>query len=70
LGYDARLRRGFRWWLWRWGGDSYGGTASNVICHVSMLEGTEESDGTTWLEPVTDEEYAAAQAQTTSSAHA
>jgi hypothetical protein len=35
-----------------------------------MLEGTEESDGTTWLEPVTDEEYAAAQAQTTSSAHA
>jgi hypothetical protein len=48
----------------------HGGTASNVMCHISMLEGTRESDGTTWLEPVIDEEYAVAPAQTTSSADA
>jgi hypothetical protein len=25
--------------------------------HLAMLEGTGDGDGTTWLEPVTDEEY-------------
>jgi hypothetical protein len=27
---------------------------------LAMLEGTEDGDGTTWLEPVTDEQYATA----------
>jgi quercetin dioxygenase-like cupin family protein len=39
----------------------HGGTDSNAMCHIAMLEGTAEGDGTTWLEPVTDERYAAAQ---------
>lgn len=30
------------------------------MCHVAMLEGTDDGDGTTWLEPVTDDEYATA----------
>jgi quercetin dioxygenase-like cupin family protein len=36
----------------------HGGTTSTLMCHIAMLEGTD--DGTTWLEPVTDEEYTAA----------
>lgn len=27
------------------------------MCHIAMLEGIEDGDGTTWLEPVSDEEY-------------
>jgi hypothetical protein len=38
----------------------HGGTADNMMCHLAMLEGTESGDGTTWLEPVSDEQYAAA----------
>lgn len=38
----------------------HGGTADNVLCHIAMLEGTAQDDGTTWLEPVSDEEYQAA----------
>jgi quercetin dioxygenase-like cupin family protein len=37
----------------------HGGTDDNMMCHLAMLEGTEGGDGTTWLEPVT-EQYAAA----------
>ncbi len=28
-----------------------------MMSHIAMLVGTEDSDGTTWLEPVTDEQY-------------
>jgi quercetin dioxygenase-like cupin family protein len=38
----------------------HGGTADNMMCHLAMLESTESGDGTTWLEPVTDEQYAIA----------
>jgi hypothetical protein len=30
------------------------------MCHLAMLEGTGNGDGTTWLEPVTDDQYRAA----------
>jgi hypothetical protein len=30
-----------------------------MIC-IAVLEGTQSGDGTTWLEPVTDEQYAIA----------
>jgi quercetin dioxygenase-like cupin family protein/transcriptional regulator with XRE-family HTH domain len=36
----------------------HGGTTDNMMCHLAMLEGTEDGDGTTWLEPV--EQYQAA----------
>jgi quercetin dioxygenase-like cupin family protein len=39
----------------------HGATADNFMSHIAMLEGTEDGDGTTWLEPVTDEHYKAAQ---------
>ncbi len=41
----------------------HGATADNFMCHLAMLEGTEEGDGTTWLEPVTDDEYRKANQQ-------
>ncbi|MDT7790724.1 MAG: hypothetical protein QOD59_160 [Mycobacterium sp.] len=31
-----------------------------MMSHLAMLEGVEDGDGTTWLDPVTDEQYAAA----------
>jgi len=39
----------------------HGGTADNMMCHIAMLEGTADGDGTTWLQPVADEQYSAAQ---------
>jgi len=38
----------------------HGSTTDNMMCHHPMLEGTGEGDGTTWLEPVTDDQYEAA----------
>jgi hypothetical protein len=38
----------------------HAGTADNLMCHLAMIEGTESGDSGTWLEPVTDEQYAAA----------
>jgi quercetin dioxygenase-like cupin family protein len=36
----------------------HGGTDTTCTSHLAMLEGPEEGgDGTTWLEPVTDERY-------------
>jgi hypothetical protein len=37
------------------------GTATTFMSHIAMLEGVEDGDGTTWLEPVTEEQYQAAQ---------
>jgi quercetin dioxygenase-like cupin family protein len=38
----------------------HGGTGNNVMCHIAMLEGADEGDGTAWLEPVSDDDYRAA----------
>ncbi|MDR7172449.1 quercetin dioxygenase-like cupin family protein [Nocardia kruczakiae] len=38
----------------------HGAGVDCMMCHIAMLEGTADGDGTTWLEPVTDEEYARA----------
>jgi quercetin dioxygenase-like cupin family protein len=35
-------------------------TNTTCMSHIAMLEGTDDGDGTTWLEPVTDEQYTAA----------
>ena len=40
----------------------HGGTSDNVMCHIAMLEDTDDGDATTWLEPVSDDEYRAANA--------
>jgi len=38
----------------------HGATERNFMCHLALLEGTGDSDGTTWLEPVTQDQYQAA----------
>ena len=38
----------------------HGATESNLMCHLALLDVPEGSEGTTWLEPVTDEQYRAA----------
>jgi quercetin dioxygenase-like cupin family protein len=35
----------------------HGAGAGCMMSHLAMLEGTDDGDGTSWLEPVTDEEY-------------
>lgn len=30
-----------------------------MMCHLALLEGTDDGDGNTWLEPVTDDRVAA-----------
>jgi quercetin dioxygenase-like cupin family protein len=41
----------------------HGAAAGNFMCHLAMLEGVPGGDGTTWLEPVTEEQYQAANEQ-------
>ncbi|MEW2621316.1 cupin domain-containing protein [Streptomyces sp. NPDC048106] len=38
----------------------HGATDTTLMAHVAMLVGDDDGDGTTWLEPVTDEQYAKA----------
>jgi hypothetical protein len=37
----------------------HGGTAENMMCHYAILDATGDGEATTWLEPVTDEQYLA-----------
>ncbi|MFH8449609.1 cupin domain-containing protein [Streptomyces fungicidicus] len=41
----------------------HGGTDTTLMAHIAMVVGDAHGDGTTWLEPVTDEQYAAALAR-------
>jgi quercetin dioxygenase-like cupin family protein len=43
----------------------HGATSDNMMCHWAMLEDTADGEATTWLEPVTDEEYQAAHQSST-----
>ena len=38
----------------------HGATDTNLMAHLAIVVGDGNSDGTTWLEPVTDEQYAKA----------
>jgi quercetin dioxygenase-like cupin family protein len=38
----------------------HGGTAGNMMCHYAILDASGDGEATTWLEPVTDEQYLAA----------
>ncbi|PZG22554.1 cupin domain-containing protein [Micromonospora craterilacus] len=41
----------------------HGATAGNLMSHLAMFEGDGSGDGTSWREPVTDEQYHAAHQQ-------
>ena len=38
----------------------HGATSGRLMCHLAILQEPEKGPATTWLEPVTDEQYAAA----------
>ena len=38
----------------------HGATDTTLMAHIALVVGNGNGDGTTWLEPVTDEQYAAA----------
>ena len=40
----------------------HGATDTNLMAHLALVVGDGNGDGTAWLEPVTDEQYAAARA--------
>ncbi|MBT2879927.1 cupin domain-containing protein, partial [Streptomyces sp. McG6] len=46
----------------------HGGTATTLMAHLAMVVGDADGDGTTWLEPVSDEEFAQALRDTEGSA--
>ncbi|GAB3751527.1 (R)-mandelonitrile lyase [Microlunatus parietis] len=60
-GTVIRLRPGDTVWTPPGEEHWHGATADRLMCHLAMFEGTESSNGTTWLEPVSDAEYEAAQ---------
>jgi quercetin dioxygenase-like cupin family protein len=39
----------------------HGGTATNMMCHYAILDAARQGNATVWLEPVSDEQYLAAQ---------
>lgn len=41
----------------------HGGRPDQMMCHYAILDETEAGDATTWLEPVSDDEYDAAAGQ-------
>lgn len=61
-GRVVRMRAGDTVWTPPGEEHWHGGTATTVMCHIAMLEEVEDGETTTWLEPVTNEAYAAAQA--------
>lgn len=40
----------------------HGGTAENLMCHYAILDASGDAEATTWLEPVTNEQYTAGHA--------
>jgi quercetin dioxygenase-like cupin family protein len=58
-GQAIRMRAGDTVWTPPGEEHWHGGTNTTCMAHIAMLEGTDDGDGTTWLEPVADEQYAA-----------
>ncbi|MBE8516048.1 cupin domain-containing protein [Amycolatopsis sp. H6(2020)] len=59
-GQVIRMRAGDTVWTPPGEEHWHGGTGTTCMSHLAMLEATEDGDGTTWLEAVTDEQYEAA----------
>ena len=56
-GTAIRLRAGDTVWTPAGEEHWHGGTAENMMCHYAILDETPAGDATTWLEPVTDQQY-------------
>ena len=60
-GHTVVLRAGESVWTPAGEEHSHGGTADNMMCHYAILDAAGDAEATTWLEPVTDQQYTAAQ---------
>ena len=61
-GTTIRLRAGDTVWTPAGEEHWHGAGAENMMCHHAILDETPAGDATTWLEPVTDEQYDTANA--------
>jgi quercetin dioxygenase-like cupin family protein len=59
-GKVVRLRVGDTVWTPAGEEHWHGATADNMMCHYAILDASGDGEATTWLEPVTDDEYARA----------
>jgi len=59
-GTAVRMRAGDTVWTPTGEEHWHGSTADNMMCHYAILDETPAGDATRWLEPVTDEQYDAA----------
>ena len=59
-GSTVALRAGESVWTPAGEEHFHGGTASNMMCHYAILDASGDGEATSWLEPVTDQQYTAA----------
>lgn len=59
-GRTVVLRAGESVWTPSGEAHFHGGTVETMMCHYAILDASGAADATTWLEPVSDEQYAAA----------
>ena len=59
-GHTVELRAGESVWTPAGEEHFHGGTAVNMMCHYAILDAAGDVEATTWLEPVTEAQYAAA----------
>ena len=59
-GHTVVLRAGDSVWTPAGEEHFHGGTADNMMCHYAILDAAGDAEATTWLEPVTEQQYTAA----------
>jgi len=59
-GRTVALRAGESVWTAAGEEHFHGGTADNMMCHYAILDAAGDTEATTWLEPVTEQQYTAA----------
>ena len=59
-GHTMVLRAGESVWTPAGEEHFHGGTAVTMMCHYAILDASGDAEATTWLEPVTDQQYTAA----------
>jgi quercetin dioxygenase-like cupin family protein len=61
-GHTVVLRPGESVWTAAGEEHFHGGTTDTMMCHYAILDAAGDAEATTWLEPVTDQQYLAAHA--------
>lgn len=59
-GHTVKLRAGESVWTPAGEDHFHGGTVDHMMCHYAILDAAGDAEATTWLEPVTEQQYTAA----------